>query len=85
MDFCFNYFFLEQNLLGIPSVPNSLDPGQARHVVRPDLDPNCLQSYQQRTKVAISKERVKGLLYFTSCPVKVWLGKLTALDMTLSG
>ena len=24
-------------------VPNSLDPDQARHIVRPDLDPNCLQ------------------------------------------
>ena len=22
---------------------NSLDPDQARHFVRPDLDPNCLQ------------------------------------------
>ena len=22
---------------------NSLDPGQARHFVGPDLDPNCLQ------------------------------------------
>ena len=24
-------------------VSNSLDPDQARHFVRPDLDPNCLQ------------------------------------------
>ena len=26
--------------LGIPSVSNSLDPDQARHVVGPDLGPN---------------------------------------------
>ena len=24
-------------------VSNSLDPDQARHFVRPDMDPNCLQ------------------------------------------
>ena len=28
----------------IPSVSNSLDPDQARHFVRPDLGPNCLQT-----------------------------------------
>ena len=26
------------------SVLNSLDPDQARHFVRPDLGPNCLQA-----------------------------------------
>ena len=25
------------------SVPNNLDPDQARHIVGPDLGPNCLQ------------------------------------------
>ena len=35
--------FLKKNLSGIPSVSNSLDPGQARRFVRPDLGPNCLQ------------------------------------------
>ena len=38
---------------------NSLDPDQARHFVGPDLGSNCLQSYQQTTKVATSGERVK--------------------------
>ena len=33
----------EKILSGIPSVSNSLDPGQARHYVGPDLGPNCLQ------------------------------------------
>ena len=27
------------------------DPDQARHFVGPDLDPNCLQRFQQMTKV----------------------------------
>ena len=31
------------NLSGIPSVSNSLNPDQARHFVRPDLGPNCLR------------------------------------------
>ena len=35
---------------------NSLDPDQAHHSARPDLDPNCLQN-QQTAKVATSKER----------------------------
>ena len=39
---------------------NSLDPDQARHYVGPDLGQNCLQSYQQKTKVATSGLIVKG-------------------------
>ena len=31
------------SLTGIPSVSNSLDPYQARHFVRPNLGPNCLE------------------------------------------
>ena len=38
---------------------NSLDTDQAPHFVGPDLGPNCLQRFQQRTKIAASKERVK--------------------------
>ena len=38
---------------------NSLDPDQARHFVRPDLDPNCLQSLSAEQKVAASGQRVK--------------------------
>ena len=37
-------------------MPNSLDPDQAHHSSRPDLDPNCLQN-QQTPKVVTSKER----------------------------
>ena len=40
-------------------VSNGLDPDQDRQNVGPDLGPNYLQRYQQTTKVAISKERVK--------------------------
>ena len=41
-DFFQNQLF-RKILLGIPSVSNSLDPDQVRHVVGPDLGPNCLQ------------------------------------------
>ena len=40
-------------------VSNSLDPDQARHYVRPDLGPNCLQrlsvddTSRQRVKICI--------------------------------
>ena len=36
-----------------------MDPDQDRHSVGPDLGPNCLQSYQQMTKVTASMESVK--------------------------
>ena len=32
-----------KNYSGIPSVSNSLDPDQARHLVGPDLGPSCYQ------------------------------------------
>ena len=35
--------FFPTILSGIPSEMNSLDPDQARHIVRPDLGPICLQ------------------------------------------
>ena len=38
-------------LLVIPSVSNCLDTDQARHLVGPDLGPNCLQRYQQNDKI----------------------------------
>ena len=38
-----NRYFERKNLSGKPSVSNSLDPDQARHVVGSDLDLNCLQ------------------------------------------
>ena len=40
-------------------VSNSLDPDQARHFVGPDLGPNCLQRFQQKTKVTASGQRVR--------------------------
>ena len=40
-------------------VSNSLYPDQVQHFVVPDLGSNCLQSYQQTTKVSTSGERVK--------------------------
>ena len=40
-------------------VSHGLDTGQDRRSVRPDLDPNCLNGYQQLTKVVVSKERNK--------------------------
>ena len=42
---------------------NRLDPDQTRHFVGVDLDPNSLQSYQQRT---LEDENVKGVMAFTS-------------------
>ena len=47
-------------------VSNGLDPGQDRCSVHPDLFskmvPNCVERYQQKTKVAASKGRVKYCL-----------------------
>ena len=37
---------------------NSLDSDQDRQIVGPDLGPNCMQNYQQTTKLATSMERV---------------------------
>ena len=37
---------------------NSLDPDQARHLVGPDLGPNCLQ---RLSADATSMQRVKGI------------------------
>ena len=41
-DFFQNQLF-RKIISGIPSMSNSLDSDQARHFVRPDLGPNCLQ------------------------------------------
>ena len=42
-------------------VSNSLDPDQARHYVRPDLGPNCLQRLQQTTLV-VKELTLKAML-----------------------
>ena len=43
-------------------VSNSLYPDQARHFVAPDLGQNCLQRFQQTTKVAASGKLDKNNL-----------------------
>ena len=42
---------------------NSLDPDQERHFVGPDPVQNCLQGYQQMTRVAASMEESIIALY----------------------
>ena len=51
-------------------VSNGLDPDQDRCHVGPDLGPNCLQSYQQTSKVPASKEgdKVQNFFYHTCFP-----------------
>ena len=39
-------------------VSNGLDPDQDRHCVGPDVCPNCLQSYQQTTKVPLARKEL---------------------------
>ena len=55
MPFCRLLIFLSKSFLNSArstiSVSNSLDPGQARHVVGTDLGPNCLQKKYQQTTV----------------------------------
>ena len=51
-------FFSKYSFRNNIRVSNSLDPDQARQSVRPDLDPNCLQFYQQTTNFAASRETV---------------------------
>ena len=37
---------------------NSLDPDQARHFVRPDLDPNCLRRLSADDKVTQARKKL---------------------------
>ena len=56
-------------------VSNSLDPDQARHFVRPDLGPNCLQkfiSWWQKSPLAC-KELNKEQLLDSTFWLKRWL------------
>ena len=51
---------------------NSLDPDQAWCFFWPDLGPNCLQGYQQTTRIASSRERVND--YISLCVQRpLWL------------
>ena len=65
------FTFSRSSFRNTTRVSNGLDPDQDRHCVGLDLGPNCLQGYQQTTKVAASKVRVlynryQNLLY---CPI----------------
>ena len=48
--------FFQKNAI---RVSNSLETDQDQHSVSPDLGPTACKGYQQTTKVAASKERVK--------------------------
>ena len=69
--FCFHLNFFKINFsknffqIHYQSISN-LDPDQDRHLVGPDLGPNCLQRFSasQRTKDSARKERVKFFEYF---------------------
>ena len=51
-------------------VLNRFDPEQVQHSDGPDLGPNCLQSYQQMTKIAACNTRgvwkVLSMVYYLS-------------------
>ena len=51
---------------------NSLKPDQTRHLVGPDLGPNCLQKSSENDIDFAIRKRVNGILQTrqTSCPVK---------------
>ena len=59
-DFFSKLTFSKNSFMNIIRVSNSLNPGQDRHSVGPDLGPNCLQRLSiSRRQVATSEERVK--------------------------
>ena len=41
---------------------NSLDPDQALHFVRPDLDPNCLQRLSADDTLITNRQRVNKVI-----------------------
>ena len=56
----FKIIFFKNSFRNTIRVSNSFVPDQDRRSVGPDLDPKCLQSYQQTTKVASSMVRVEA-------------------------
>ena len=65
-DIFFKIFFFQNQLFRkiiseIPSVLNSLDPGQARRSVGPGLDRNCLQRFSADNISVISMQRASNL------------------------
>ena len=59
-------FFKKKSFRNTFRVSSNLVPDQDRHLVSPDLGPNCLQRFSasQRTKDSARKERVKFFEYF---------------------
>ena len=53
-----NQHFLKKYFRNSISLSNILDPDQARHFVRPDLGPNCLQRLSADNA---SRQRVEGV------------------------
>ena len=64
-EFIFHFFF-KKFFLDFYHGSNGLDPDQDRHFVSPDLVQTVRKGYQQKTTVAVSKERVKLNAVFTS-------------------
>ena len=61
----FQHYFFQKCSLGYNiRVPNSLDPGQARHSVGPDLDPNCLQRSSTDNKICSKQAKNKTIIVF---------------------
>ena len=53
-------------------VSNSLDPDQARHIVGPDLDSNCLRRLLVEGKNCHQQTKSKGIVNWTLLNYYVW-------------
>ena len=71
----FKINFFKNSFANTIRVSSSLDPDQDRHIVSPDLDPNCLQKFSTDDKSHPSTERVKCLSVENSfgCQICVFL------------
>ena len=72
--------FLQNSFRNTIKVSNSLDPDQARHYVRPDLVPNCLQ---RLSADVTSKQRDERM--FTSFVLFIYLGHFVLADLLSPG
>ena len=57
---------------------NSVDPDHMLHSAGSDLNLHCLPIPVCERMYTVLVKHLEG----EACPVKVWLGKLTVLDMT---
>ena len=74
----FKIYFSKKNFMNTTRVSNDLNPDQDRHSASPDLGLNCFLSFQQTTKVAASKERIKderNQNWLLSCQPRVTVTK----------